>query len=167
VISSRREPRLKGSGRARLRRDARNRRVANTLEGRRGGGSGQRRSNAPFRPMYRSPSRPQRLCIRSREVLAASISCFACGRPARCSVPKISPRDACHRAIELNLCRRFIWLARPSRSCSRPSGPRHLPGIGGLPNSRAWTDFSPRQRVPGGLGFAKALSDEVASDGIT
>jgi len=141
--------------------------VANTLEGEGAQVAVNGRSNAPFPADVSDPEQATALVHRVAEKFGRLdiLFCNAGGPPA--APFKDQPADAWHRAIELNLLS-TIHLARAAVPIMQQAkwgrviclvsvaAKQPLPGLILSTTARA-----------GVLGFAKALSDEVASDGIT
>ncbi len=141
--------------------------VANTLEGEGAQVAVNGRSNAPFPADVSDPGQATALVHRVAEKFGRLdiLFCNAGGPPA--APFKDQPEDAWHRAIELNLLS-TIHLARAAVPIMQKAkwgrviclvsvaAKQPLPGLILSTTARA-----------GVLGFAKALSDEVASDGIT
>ena len=141
--------------------------VANTLEGEGAQVAVNGRSNAPFPADVSEPEQATALVHQVAEKFGRLdiLFCNAGGPPA--APFKDQPADAWHRAIELNLLS-TIHLARAAVPIMQQAkwgrviclvsvaAKQPLPGLILSTTARA-----------GVLGFAKALSDEVASDGIT
>jgi len=141
--------------------------VANTLEGEGAQVAVNGRSNAPFPADVSDPEQATALVHRVAEQFGRLdiLFCNAGGPPA--APFKDQPADAWQRAIELNLLS-TIHLARAAVPIMQKAkwgrviclvsvaAKQPLPGLILSTTARA-----------GVLGFAKALSDEVAIDGIT
>ncbi len=141
--------------------------VANTLEGEGAQVAVNGRSNAPFPADVSDPEQATALVHRVAEQFGRLdiLFCNAGGPPA--APFKDQPADAWQRAIELNLLS-TIHLARAAVPIMQQAkwgrviclvsvaAKQPLPGLILSSTARA-----------GVLGFAKALSDEVAIDGIT